>query len=95
MLNAVALEPNASLTHAQGVFWLYKALQLTPPYRHSFAYFDAQSIPDWALDAYMAMDAKGLLVSQKGGLQPNEPLTRGDAAMLLWQVHQRAEINPS
>lgn len=52
---------------------------------------DLAEVPDWALGSLTALDEAGIFDPADGLARPNETLTRGLLAPMLWQFYQRME----
>ncbi|TZE83200.1 S-layer homology domain-containing protein [Calorimonas adulescens] len=79
--------PNEFLTRAQAVTILVRAAGLeglAPTYGYSTGYADDDSIPSWARDSiYVATRMNILQGDSRGRVNPNDKLTRAEAAVLL------------
>lgn len=73
-----------TVTGAEAAVMLQNALDLTAGQQET----QIEAAPAWAEDALMAMNSNGLL------LQAEAPLTRGQAAQLLYQAVQLADSAP-
>lgn len=82
-------EPDGVLTRAQAVTIMIRALGFenmapSPGFRTGFA--DDHEIPGWAMDSVYAAGEIGLVTGDSyGNLNPNEVLTRAEAAAILYR----------
>ena len=82
-------EPDGVLTRAQAITIMIRALGFenmapSPGFRTRFA--DDHRIPDWAMDAVYAAGEIGLVSGDSyGNLNPNEVLSRAEAAAFLYR----------
>lgn len=91
--NGVVFRPSASMTKAETAVMLQNILQL--PAVESAAVFapdEKAAIPVWAADAAAALSQAGLELQMDGEA---DPLTRRDAAQILYSVNALLERNDS
>ncbi len=83
--------PDATLTRAQAVVLARKAMDISPVKVHNLDFLDTSEIPDEALQAYMDLDAYGILTPFEQCIYPLKTLDRAGAADLIWQIYQYAQ----
>lgn len=77
--------PNEMITKAEAAVILSGILKLSDaPVTPTFA--DGSEIPVWASDAIYSLNAAGILTPQNGYISANEPLTREQTALMLWEM---------
>ena len=86
------IRPHLTATREQGMVMLAKALEreamLGMPHAKEF-FDDGASINDWAVPAVNALLEKGVLQgAEETCLNPQQPLTRVELAVLLYRIHQ-------
>ena len=80
--------PGRTLTRAEGVMLIHKALGEGAVTRCDLTLKDGGAVPSEALPAYMTLTAAGVVNHYDGLANPNAPLTRDDYAELLWRLRE-------
>lgn len=75
-------------TRAEAVVWVFRAMGVRAVGSSSLACDDLSCIPEWALSAYMTLEAYGMLDLYGGSAKPEEALDRQYLADLLWQLYK-------
>ncbi len=87
--NGICFLPQAALSKAEAVVMLQNMLQLPISAAQAAAAFDQNdSIPVWANEAAAALSAFGIHLQAENA---EDPMTRRDAAVILYQVSQLLE----
>ena len=60
--------------------------QSSPPAASLSAFSDSADVPDWAAPYLETMYAQGILTGSDGRLEPNGPMTRGQACKVLYMM---------
>lgn len=76
-----------TLTRAEAVVFTHRASEIDDVKSYPLALSDKEDIPTWAVYSYQNLAAHQLLTLYSDSSQPNQTLTRADAAELLWQLH--------
>lgn len=75
------------MTNSEAVSLTAKAAGMKDVYTQPMYIKDVGDIPAQHLQSYINLSAYGMLSLYDGYARPNEPLTRADAADLLWQLY--------
>ena len=86
---APVFQPEEPVTGAEAAVMLQNILRLAPAKDTQTAALDQDEVPAWAMDSAEALSAAGIAVSAT-----DAPLTRMEAAHLLYAVSRRAETAP-
>lgn len=76
-----------TLTRAEAVVFTHRASDIDDVKSYPLSLSDKEDIPTWAVYSYQNLAAHQLLTFYSDSSQPNQTLTRADAAELLWQLY--------
>ncbi len=82
----VTFDGGSTLTRAQAVTMLGRIQEKGYPIGGLEIFSDAETVPAWARDYIATMTAQGILNGIDGALRPNDTMTRGQAAKILWAM---------
>lgn len=89
-------QPKDTITRQDMIVLAARALQLAKPIRGDAsaredlaAFSDRESVADYAVAAIAAMVDEGLIRGSGGRLNPGQPTTRAEAAVLLYEIYNR------
>lgn len=88
--------PDEPMTRAQLVTLLYRASQMNTPFVSEFPYFRDVPTGHWGYVAFEGFRMRGILpeaMGQNGWLQPDKPITRLEAAVLLSRTFSKDWLN--
>ncbi|MFT9846172.1 S-layer homology domain-containing protein [Aneurinibacillus sp. REN35] len=91
--SASTYEPRRSITRQEAAGLLYRALPTKQSSGSSaLPFHDAARIADWAKPAVSELYARGLIVGDQGRFRPNDPLTREEMAVLLYEWIRQEDV---
>ncbi len=83
-----AFSPNRPLSRQEAAAWIVRAFKQRPSSNSILpAYRDRSEIAAWALPYVNAVTKLQFMGGYEGQFQPNQPLSRQEAASLLYRVH--------
>ena len=82
----VTFDPNDVVTRAQAMTMLGRLQKRGYPAASLSAFSDSADVPDWAAPYLETMYAQGILTGSDGRLEPNGPMTRGQACKVLYMM---------
>lgn len=86
---------NSTITHTEAAYMIQNAVQFPDTAMSNPNFEDAGSIPTWALQSFVNLYSNNIIKLDAGNAEPNNTLTRSDAAGMLWQVLDYCDENGS
>lgn len=83
--NALVFCPNDKITRYEAAVMLYNMSETEIPVIKPLL-MDANTVPAWAQEAVYSLVASGILTSEKGYVSANAPVTREQAAQMLYKL---------
>jgi spore germination protein YaaH len=87
--------PKSPITRQETAVMLSRLMTSTPAAAVCTRYTDDSDIASWATAAVCQAGQKGLMIGSDGQFNPQNPLTREEAAVLLQRLTQVVEVNES
>ncbi|MDR0382315.1 MAG: S-layer homology domain-containing protein, partial [Oscillospiraceae bacterium] len=87
--------PEKSVTRAEFVTMLLRLLDAAPARGDDRAFADAETIPEWAREAFADAAALGIVQGDaRGNANPNDTITRQDMAVMTYRAMEKFEMLP-